>query len=43
MSNLDFLLTYGLPPLGFLVAGLVVYVMARTGQRRAHHPHTPAE
>ncbi|MDR3475321.1 MAG: hypothetical protein P4M09_27035 [Devosia sp.] len=43
MSNVDFLPTYGLPPLGFLVAGLIVYMMARAGQHRSHHRYTPAE
>ena len=43
MSNIDFLLIYGSAPLGFLIAGLVVYFMARRSPQRTGGHHTPAE
>ena len=33
MSNFEFFLAYGTAPLGFLIAGILAYIIARRGRR----------
>ena len=43
MSNIEFLLTYGMAPGAMFVTGLVVFLIVRRRQRRDMPHHTPAE